>query len=227
MAYDPEKVKDEIEYEEYNHTIRNLYGDDNIYFEIACARFPETNTKNMYFNRIRRIKYLNLEVYKDPIDEGFQNWELIACQALDGSVKKCICGMELEKECYLARRKHKMQELWGGVRLGSECVKKLDEYYGTKTTNEKLKKCSCGKRKNLRAELCKACIETEEDNKREIERRNKQQTNISQDRNIQALKMLESKLIKFPSNAFYISLKAQYERKGYFSDKQMDCIFKK
>lgn len=206
MYYDKEKIKNEIEFSYWN------FKDDYLQrSSIAYSKDIEINTKKMAFNRIIRVKYLNLEIFNDPIDEGFKEWKLCKLQNSGmGNGLNCICGMRLHKECYYVKRQHPISEENYFIRIGSLCVKQLDKHYGTTTDKDNLKKCKCGKRKKMEDDICKKCVIIKDLNERLTK----------------AINILENKIIKSPNNPFYRSLKKQYLEKGVLTDKQLDCIFK-
>ena len=203
---DIEKIKEEINFSYWNFNSKTCAR-----FIVASAENRERNTKIMVTNRVSRINYLNLEIFNDEIDEGFKYWLKFNYQntGMDEGLL-CICGMKLCKECFYVRRFNSISNVWYAMRIGSYCINQIDKYHGTKTTNDALKKCKCGNRKNIKQELCKKCII----NKEMIET------------SMKAMKILETKLIKSPNNTFYIDLKKQYYRKGFLSDKQIECIYK-
>ena len=203
MHYDKVKIKNQIEFDYWNVTSRYLQRGN-----VAYSKEVETNTKKMAFNRIIRVKYLNLEIFNDVIDEGFKNWELDKYQGTGmGDGLNCLCGMRLKKECFYVKRHHPISNVDYFIRIGSLCVKQLDKHYGTTTNKDNLKKCECGKRKNIKEDMCKNCL-------------------IIKELNEKIMNALETKLIKSPKNTFYQSLKKQYGEKGFLSDKQLDCILK-
>lgn len=208
MDYNPEKIKDELEFKYM--TFENI---PDLSFNTCYGKYPEYDTRKMVINRINRIKYCNLEIFKDDNDEGFKKWLKFNHQPLHIS-ENCICSMELNKECFYIKRQHPITYEWYAIRIGSSCQTKLNSYYGTKSDNSLLKKCQCGKRKNIKETFCKKCIE-----KKEIEKKQKEKMT-------RFTEILEKKLKHYPHSKFYISLDQQYKTKGFLTDNQIKCLCK-
>jgi len=209
MEYNPELIKNEIEFK-----YRTFYNIPDLSFNTCYGKHMETDTKKMVINRINRIKYCNLEIFQDVIDEGFKKWEKFHYEPLLSLSENCICSMELNKECFYIKRQHPNSREWYAMRIGSSCEKKLHSYYGTKSSNDIFKKCRCGKRKNIKQIFCKKCIEQkafEEEQKERMKR---------------CLEILEKKLMQNPYNDFFISLDNHYKTRGFLSDKQIKYLCK-
>ncbi len=209
MSYNPEIIKDEIAF-------KYITFDDfpDLSFNTCYGKYAETDTQKMVINRINRIKYCNLEIFKDDNDEGFKKWLKFKHQPLLSISENCICSMELNKECFYIKRQHPISHEWYAMRIGSSCEKKLHSYYGTKSDNSLLKKCRCGKRKNIKETFCKKCIE-----KNELEKKQKEKMK-------RFTEILEKKIESCPYNKFYISLNHQYKTKGFLTDNQIKCLCK-